>query len=298
MLGVVFLSAALFLSSLLSSSSLSSHARASSSPSPPLHEINHIPAIDLVYTWIKQPTKQKDYDLIQKYCPDPYGNNIQRFRDMNTLYYSLKSVLKYLPWIRTIYLLTNTPDMRPCWLHQTNYSMNKIKLIHHEDIWPTDKREKELPTFNSISIEKYIQNISSLSEYFLYLNDDMFIGRELPPSYFFNLTTMVPHVFVKDLFWLPFELLEEQNFITRRSDSFDDGGEMRRIDGPSSSQAFPGAYMGTHGPYIATKSRIHEVHSLWPHYFHELSSQRCRSANNTRPSSSYRPPPHSPLHSS
>jgi hypothetical protein len=257
-----------------------SFSSSSTNLSPPV--INHIPEIDLVYTWIKQPTEDEYHEIITKYCPDPTGNNIQRFRDLNTLYYSIKSVLNYLPWIRTIYLLTNTPNMRPCWLHPSS----KIKIIHHHDIWPSDKMH-ELPTFNSLSIETYLHKIQNLSEYFLYLNDDMFIGRELSPSYFFNLTTMTPHVFVKDLFWLPFELLEEQNFITGRFESFD-SIPIPKIEGPSpSSQRFPGSYMGTHGPYIATKSLIHEIHSLWPHYFHQLSTQRCRSANNTQPSSFY-----------
>jgi hypothetical protein len=259
------------------------------------HSLSSPFPIDVVLTWVQQPSPSQ-YQTIQRYCSDKKtGSNIQRFRDTGTLYYSIKSILKYLPWIRKIFLVLNDVDSI-CWLDFTTKENQKIILIRHFEIWPPDQSSNELPTFNSIAIESHLHRIKDLSESFLYFNDDMFVGRDLLPSDFFNLQTGVPHVWVKDLFWLPYELLEEENFIWHRDPHYSlnmSNGSTSILStfyyphDPITPRPFPGAYMGTHGPYICTKSLISLIQSLWPQYFHHLSSQRCRTSSNTQPSSTF-----------
>lgn len=46
--------------------------------------------------------------------------------------------------------------------------------------------ESFLPCFNSLALECCLHQIPDLAEHFIYANDDMFVGRKLNPSFFFN----------------------------------------------------------------------------------------------------------------
>jgi hypothetical protein len=137
----------------------------------PFYEIGN--PIDMVYTWVDG--KDKDWlETKNKYASpeSPYSNTADRFDDNEELRYSLRSVEKYAPWIRTIYIITYNGN-KPSWLNDKH---PKIRLISHSDIFP-DK--SHLPTFNSQSIECHFNNIPSLSEYFIYSNDDMMFGNHV-----------------------------------------------------------------------------------------------------------------------
>lgn len=94
-----------------------------------------------------------------------------RFDDKEELRYSLRSISKYVPWVRTVYLVTNGEI--PYWLNLDN---QKLKLITHEDIF---LNQNDLPTFSSPAIEVNMHRIPGLSEKFLYFNDDILIGKEV-----------------------------------------------------------------------------------------------------------------------
>jgi hypothetical protein len=84
-----------------------------------------------------------------------------RYLNVYEIKYSVKSVLKFIPWINMIYIVTNNqiPPIEP---------NSKIKIIDHTEIIP----EKYLPTFNSDVIESFMHNIPNLTEIFMYNNDD------------------------------------------------------------------------------------------------------------------------------
>lgn len=127
------------------------------------------PAIDLVYTWVNG--GDPDYQAqCRRYAGASSDLNPERYRDTYaTLKYSLRSVEKYTPWIRNIYLLTARPQ-RPEWL---NVDHPYIHLIHHDEIID----DTFLPTFNSHTIESYLHRIPSPSDYLLYVCDDFLFGR-------------------------------------------------------------------------------------------------------------------------
>lgn len=81
----------------------------------------------------------------------------------------------YAPWINKIFIVTD--NQIPDWL-DTNHP--KIRIIDHKEIMP----EECLPCFNSNAIETCIDNITELSEYFLYANDDMFFSSPVKPDDF------------------------------------------------------------------------------------------------------------------
>jgi hypothetical protein len=135
--------------------------------------------IDLVYLWVdgNDPVwqaKKKAFD--GEPAKNAAINCKGRYADSDELKYSLRSVEKYAPWIRKIFIVTD--NQTPGWLNAEN---PKIKIIDHKDIMPHNC----LPTFNSSVMEFHLYNIPDLAEHFLYANDDMFINKPVFPNTFF-----------------------------------------------------------------------------------------------------------------
>jgi UDP-N-acetylglucosamine-lysosomal-enzyme len=92
-----------------------------------------------------------------------------RFQDNDELKYSLRSIEKYAPWIRNVYIVTN--GQIPSWL---NLSNSRVKIITHDQIF-TNK--SHLPTFSSPAIESHLHRIPGLSKKFIYFNDDYILAK-------------------------------------------------------------------------------------------------------------------------
>lgn len=60
----------------------------------------------------------------------------------------------------------------------------KVTLITHDMIFPDTS---VLPTFSSSSIEMNLHRIPGLSDYFIYFNDDVFLGQPVFPYDFYTL---------------------------------------------------------------------------------------------------------------
>lgn len=123
--------------------------------------------IDVVFTYVDG-NDPKWVEKKNKYFTDELKpiNSILRFVSINEIYYSVKTVLHFAPWVNKIYIVTDeqTPPLKEL------YDSNKIVIIDHKDIIPSEY----LPTFFSDVIESYIHNIPKLSEIFIYNNDDFF----------------------------------------------------------------------------------------------------------------------------
>ena len=118
--------------------------------------------IDMVFTYCDG-TDPKFIEEKNRFVKekDKVNNLPVRFININEITYSVRSVLKFMPWINMIYIITNK-QIPPVELNP------KVKIIDHTEIIP----KKYLPTFNSDVIESFIYNIPELSEIFLYNNDD------------------------------------------------------------------------------------------------------------------------------
>jgi endonuclease/exonuclease/phosphatase family metal-dependent hydrolase len=209
--------------------------------------------VDVVFTWKRQPSDDALLTIASKYCLESHGHKITRFRETGTLEYAIHAATQNMQWVRKIYIVTN--DERPCWLGSDN---SNIIIISHKQIWPTLRMGSDLPTFNSIAIETHLHRIPGLSEHFIYLNDDMFVGKPLPKSYFFHSGR-------------PLVSLNPSDRVTPMTDP-------AKVDGVG----WPQAVIGTHGPYVARKSTIEKVQSTWTKYFEVTSSSRCRSPGDTQ----------------
>lgn len=88
----------------------------------------------------------------------------------------MRSITKFVPWARNVFLVTN--GQVPSWL---NLDHPNLKLITHEDIF---LNRSHLPSFSSPAIEANLHNIPRLSRYWIYLNDDVMFGDDIWPDDF------------------------------------------------------------------------------------------------------------------
>lgn len=134
--------------------------------------------IDLVYLWVNG--NDPEWIAKREACIGGLSkaeeNCKGRYVDNDELKYSLRSVEKYAPWIRKIFIVTD--NQTPAWL---DTSHPKIRIVDHTEIMPAEC----LPCFNSVVIEHHLHRIPGLSEHFLYANDDMCINKPVAPETFF-----------------------------------------------------------------------------------------------------------------
>lgn len=172
--------------------------------------------IDLVYLWCDNSDKnwsekkaywQKQLGL----TPDTENSTADcRFRNNDELKYSLRSIEKFAPWINKIFIVTD--NQIPNWLDTNN---PKIEVVFHKDFI----EEEYLPCFNSVALEFHLHKIKGLSEYFLYANDDMFLGRPAKKTDFFNKLGN-PIERVKKLEYTKEQIQDSKNFVETISIDF------------------------------------------------------------------------------
>ena len=135
--------------------------------------------IDLVYLWVNgnDPKWVAKHDAYSREMPYSERNCTGRYADNGELKYSLRSVERYAPWIRNIFIVTDRQV--PEWL---NTAHPRIHIVDHSDIMPPEC----LPCFNSVVIEHHLHLIPGLSEHFLYANDDTLLNKPVTPQTFFG----------------------------------------------------------------------------------------------------------------
>lgn len=144
--------------------------------------------IDVVYTWVDSADpkwQQKFAQYIGRPTTTTHGSEL-RYLSRDELRYSIRSVLKFAPWVRNIYIVTD--DQRPDWF----VGNDRVKIVDHKDIFPDPS---VLPVFNSHAIESCLHRIPGLSERFVYFNDDVFLGKPSTPYDFFTQGGRVKHYF-------------------------------------------------------------------------------------------------------
>ncbi|GAA5909159.1 hypothetical protein JCM8208_003392 [Rhodotorula glutinis] len=67
----------------------------------------------------------------------------------------------------------------PSWLNRSAASPDQLEVHHHSSFF---ENTADLPTFNSLSIESQLPNLSGLREFFLYMNDDTFLNGNMSSS--------------------------------------------------------------------------------------------------------------------
>ena len=107
-----------------------------------------------------------------------------RFVQVDEIEFAVKSIIKFAPFIKRIFIVTDNQE--PDFLKE--YRLNKsqdsaeIVIVDHTEIF-TDSNL--LPVFNCRPIETMFYNIPNISEHFIYFNDDFSLLRKVEPSDFF-----------------------------------------------------------------------------------------------------------------
>lgn len=145
--------------------------------------------VDMVFTYVDgdDPVYLETRSRYRPELPDAtLSKNISdsgdmdiRFRNVGEITFSINSVLKYLPWIRAIYIVTETRRL-PVSSHLLN--SGRIRIVDPAAFIPS----QYLPTFSSNVIESFLHRIDGLSEIFLYNNDDYMHFSPIRPDFFYT----------------------------------------------------------------------------------------------------------------
>jgi len=136
--------------------------------------------IDLIFSWVDGNSVEYQRARAAQAKRHVVGEGDDapaRFRQIDELKYALRSVYMFAPWVRTIYIATDSPV--PEWLGDHP----RVRVVRSEEFFSD---LSYLPTHNSQAVESQLHHIEGLSEHFLYSNDDMFFGRPVAPSMFFS----------------------------------------------------------------------------------------------------------------
>jgi UDP-glucose 4-epimerase len=136
--------------------------------------------IDLVFSWVDGTDlefQRARAAQMQSYVVGEGDDHPARFRQLDELRYALRSVHLFAPWVRRIFIVTDSP--RPLWLADDP----RVTIVRSEEFFAD---VSVLPTHNSQAVESQLHRIPGIAEHFLYSNDDMFFGKPVSPGMFFT----------------------------------------------------------------------------------------------------------------
>ncbi|KAG0226790.1 hypothetical protein BGW42_003366 [Actinomortierella wolfii] len=214
------------------------------------------------------------------------STTIKRFRDMDELRFSLRSVVEYATdAVRNIYLMASPlPDsptaspwtflnssrtQTPDWFDAEAAQPRPFHLVNHIDFF---SHKDHLPSFSSLAIEANMANIPGLATNFIYLNDDIFIGQPVNMADFW--TPLYGYVFHME------GSLRVSPTLREVPSNPLDIGEWHSLQ--YSNVLLSRRFGARHRAYVAhivhifNKDILDEIHQLWPEEFLQTSSHRFR----------------------
>ncbi|WP_168218445.1 stealth conserved region 3 domain-containing protein [Nocardioides eburneiflavus] len=137
--------------------------------------------VDVVYTWVDGDDEAWLAARDERITglggtPSARASGASRYRSRDELRYSMRSIHLFAPWVRRIHLVT--AGQVPAWL---DTSHDRVRVVDHRDILP----DSALPTFSSHAIETRLHAVPGLADHFVYVNDDVFLGRPRRKEHFF-----------------------------------------------------------------------------------------------------------------
>jgi hypothetical protein len=223
--------------------------------------------VDIVYTWVdgSDPEWQKIRDTcFKEYFPlleNRDAHTINRFRNRDEIRYSLRSVLRFAPFVHHIFIVTF--GQKPAWL----LPHPKITIVDHTEIF---KYREDLPTFNSQAIEANLHRIPNLSDKFIYLNDDVLFTNEVIKEDFFTEDGKI-RVSFSDSPWPSGSVVKgEKAFISAQKNT------NALLDSSFKKER---RYSLSHAPFALRRSLMHEVEATFPHIFQQVSSHKFRMSS-------------------
>ncbi|KAG0037142.1 hypothetical protein BGZ82_003056, partial [Podila clonocystis] len=202
---------------------------------------------------------------------------VNRFRDMDELKYSVRSVYENGRGLGgKIHVLTTDVDPEassgtgqvPSWL-DLEIAQGNLSLVHHASIF---EDSSVLPTFNSLAIESQIHHVPNLTDVFMYLNDDVFLGtRTLPADIWTPLYGFVFHM--EPTLLVPPTILPMAAGIV----AVGEWHSLQYTNFLLSNQFGPRhrSYLA-HVPHVLSAPMLQEIQNIWPDEFQETGTHRFR----------------------
>jgi hypothetical protein len=144
------------------------------------HPNEMVDDIDMVFSWVDGSSSEFQRQRAAQmagYVVGEGDDGPARYRHVDELRYALRSVYMYAPWVRRIFIATDSPT--PAWLADHP----RVRIVRSEEFFADTS---VLPIHNSHAVEAQLHRIEGLAEHFLYSNDDMFFGRSVAPELFFS----------------------------------------------------------------------------------------------------------------
>ncbi|KAG0365832.1 hypothetical protein BC939DRAFT_456943 [Gamsiella multidivaricata] len=240
---------------------------------------------DIVYTWVNGSDPELQRLRLERQAQSPLfaqvlandpktidATTTKRFRDMDELRYSVRSVYEYArDMYRHVHILTTVvgpgQGQTPDWLDLTRGTV--VRTVHHTTIF---ENQTYLPSFNSLAIESQMHHIPGVTDVFMYLNDDVFLG-----------TTMLPSDIWTPLYGFVFHmegsLLVPPTIRPSESNPLN-VGEWNSLQYSNFllSQRFGPRYRAylAHVPHVLSVPILKEIQAQWPDDFDRTSSHRFR----------------------
>ncbi|MCX2837714.1 Stealth CR1 domain-containing protein [Salinimicrobium sp. MT39] len=144
--------------------------------------------VDAVITWVNGNDRNWQ-EKINTYSESKINfsskNHLKRYNSIGEIDIAIKSIIKFAPFIKNIFLVTDNQSPESFDSLQSLALKNgvNLELVDHKVIFRGF--EEYLPTFNSCSIISMLFKIPNLSEHFIIFNDDTFIMKETSVDDFF-----------------------------------------------------------------------------------------------------------------
>ncbi len=145
-----------------------------------VHPAEFTEDVDMVFSWVDGSSNEFQRQRaaqMEEYVVGEGDDGPARYRHVDELRYALRSVHMYAPWVRRIFIATDSPA--PAWL----LDHPKVTIVRSDEFFADTS---VLPIHNSHAVEAQLHRIEGLAEHFLYSNDDMFFGRPVEPELFFS----------------------------------------------------------------------------------------------------------------
>ena len=135
-------------------------------------------AIDFVVPMVfhDDPLWQQDFGKVNRRYDESNPYDFVRYRSWEIEDLLIRCVRKYMPFVRTIYIILALESQKKGWM-----DADGVTVVYHRDFIP----ERFLPTFG-LTFEMFLHRIDGLSERFIYGNDDIFPLAPLTEKDFFD----------------------------------------------------------------------------------------------------------------
>ena len=220
-------------------------------------------AFDIVYMWVDDSWPGYKEELNRYACTGHDVNPNRTRNNLDTLKYSLRSIERFAPWRRHVYLVSCRPQI-PSWLNRDH---PEVRVVHHDEFIP----KSYLPTFNSFAIQSWLHKLPGLSEQFVCFDDDTLLMRETSSSQFFGEGGRLRYHFEGRL---PRKRKVKRTGVSPWTASLSNSAELL-------SEIARGPHPGfIHGAKLFRQCDCEEVIARWPEVFERTWRSRFRAHDN------------------